>query len=317
MTHLRFRFFLGLCLSICCVSACGSPDSPPDSRYDAYTLPPPAHGVQIQTPEFSVPAGQEIQHCYWFKLPSDADLDVVNIQVRYLAGSHHMNLFQTDQDFPDHDADCFKGVFSPMGTNGYNLIVGSQNASLDWKLPDGVAFKLKAHRQLMLQTHYVNAGTQSTPAGVGKVRVNLAAEPDPTKIRAHMGTMFANNVNVDIPPHAERAFTTTCTFPEDATVVAMTGHFHSRGKAFSVNVSPDGKAANDEVYRSRDWAEPAFTVLSGTRSIPKGGGLQYTCAFSNSGDTAVKFGPHVETDEHCNLFAYFYPWESTDARYCF
>ncbi len=297
------------------VIGCGS--APVLVQDDAYNLPAPAHGVQLQTPEFQVASGTEIQHCYWFKLPSDVDLEVVKIQVRYLVGSHHMNLFQTDNDVADHDDDCFKGVFSPMGTNGYNLIVGSQNGKFDWQLPDGVAFKLKAHRQLMLQTHYVNAQTQGTPAGIGKVRVNLVAEPDASKIKAHMGTMFANNVNVDIPPRSERSFTTTCTFPQDATLVALTGHFHSRGKAFSVNVSPDGASATDEVYRSRDWAEPPFTILSAERAVPRSGGLQYTCSFVNGGDTDIKFGPHVETDEHCNLFAYFYPWESTDARYCF
>ncbi len=322
MPHFNWRtrlssthFFAPQLVLVALVGACSS--VPPPVHDDAYDLPAPEHGVQLETPEFKVDAGTEIQHCYWFKLPSDVDLEVVKFQVRYLTGSHHMNLFQTDQDFADHDDDCFKGVFSPMGTNGYNLVVGSQSGKFDWQLPEGVAFKLKAHRQLMLQTHYVNAQTQGTPAGVGKVRVNLVAATDPSKIKAHMGTMFANNVNVEIPPRSERSFTTTCTFPEDANVVAMTGHFHSRGKAFSVNLSPDGTSATDEVYRSRDWAEPPFTILPEARAVSKSSGLQYTCSFQNGGNTTIKFGPHVETDEHCNLFAYFYPWESSDARYCF
>jgi hypothetical protein len=280
-------------------------------------IPPPSYGVQLRTPRFPVPAGEEVQHCYWFKLPSDVDLEVVAFQIRYLEGSHHMNLFQTDQDFDDHDAPCFTGVFSPMGTNGYDLIVGSQTGNFDWKLPDGVAFKLKARRQLMLQTHYVNAKTQAAPDGVGQVTVNLVAEKDTSKIRAHMGTMFANNVNVRIPPRASRAFTTSCTLPNDAHVAALTGHFHSRGKVFSVNLSPDGRTANEEIYRSRAWDEPPFRVLDTPRFIPGGGGLQYTCEFQNNGDEEIVFGPKVETNEHCNLFAYFYPSEGGGARYCF
>ncbi len=81
---------------------------------------------------------------------------------------------------------------------------------MDWALPPGVAFKLKAHRQLILQTHYVNAGTQHTPSGFGKVLINFVTEPDPTKVTAHMGTMFANNVNIHIPPRESRSFSTTC-----------------------------------------------------------------------------------------------------------
>src|SRR5207248_1607009 len=61
----------------------------------AIDLPPPEHGVQLQTPAFEVPPGTEVQHCYYFKLPSDVDLDVTRIQIKYLDGSHHMNLYQT------------------------------------------------------------------------------------------------------------------------------------------------------------------------------------------------------------------------------
>ncbi len=298
-------------------AGCSSPTTPiADPK--AIDLEPPTSGVQLQTPELAVEAGTEVQRCYWFKLPSDVDLDVVRIQVKYLEGSHHMNLFQTDTDVEDHDADCFKGIFSPMGTNGYNLIVGSQTGAMDWKLPEGVSFKLKAHRQLMLQTHYVNAATQKTAAGVGRVKVNLHSEPDASKITAHMGTMFANNVNVDIPPRQSRSFTTSCALDHEAHVVALTGHFHSRGKAFSVNLSPNGVAATDEIYRSRAWDEPPFKVLTSAVTIPANGGLQYTCDFQNDTDQEVKFGPRVETDEHCNLFAYYYPADTgSSTHYCF
>jgi hypothetical protein len=275
--------------------------------------------VQLQTPAFDVAPGTELQHCYYFKLPSDVDLDVVKIQVRYLQGSHHMNLFQTDRDVPTHDEDCPGPVdfSSPTKPDGYDLIVGSQATALDWQLPQGVAFKLKAKRQLMLQTHYVNASTQKTPLNKGHVKVNLIAEPDKSKITAHMGTMFANNVNIHIPPHDSREFSTTCGIDRDVKIAALTGHFHSRGKTFSVNLAPDGKNPSDEIFRSRAWAEPPFTVLDQPRDLPKGGGLYYTCSFQNDTDLDVKFGPKVETNEHCNLFAYFYPWEDSHARYCF
>jgi len=307
------RALPALCLALAATS-CGSPP-PPDPN--EIVLAKPAHGVQLQTPLFQVEQGKERQHCYWFKLPSDVDLDVVRIEVKYLEGSHHMNLFQTDEDFPEHDNDCFSGVFSPMGTNGYHLLVGSQTTSMDWRLPEGVAFKLKAHRQLMLQTHYVNAGTQPTPTGAGRVVVNLHDEPDKARVKHAMGTMFANNVNIAIPPRQSREFSTSCRVTQDVHVVALTGHFHSRGKAFSVNVSPDGAALADEIYRSRDWDEPPFTVLAEPLALKAHGALSYTCAFQNSTDAAIKFGPKVETDEHCNLFAYYFPADATGTRYCF
>ena len=289
----------------------------PTSR--VLTLAPPLHGVQIGTPDFVVPAGQERQWCYYFKLPSDVDLNVVRFEIRYLAGSHHMNLFQTDKDVPDHDEDCFDKMplTSPENPNGVDLVIGSQREAFDWALPPGVAFRLKAHRQLVLQTHYVNATTQQTPSGYGKVLINLVTEPDTSKITAHMGTMFANNVNIHIPPHEARSFSTTCGLPKAAKLAALTGHFHSRGRVFSVNLAPDGADPTADIYRSRAWDEPPFRVLAEPRDIPAGGGLYYTCDFQNRSDLDIKFGPRVDTDEHCNLFAYFYPWDDDKARYCF
>jgi hypothetical protein len=289
----------------------------PSSREIA--LDKPEHGVQIGTPEFAVPSGQERQWCYYFKLPSDVDLDVVRFQIRFLSGSHHMNLFQTDKDIPDHDEDCFAAMpfTNPKRQDGVDLVIGSQRESMDWTLPPGVAFKLKAHRQLVLQTHYVNAGTQKTPSGFGKVLINLVSEPDPTRITAHMGTMFANNVNVHIPPRETRSFSTTCGLPKPVKLVALTGHFHSRGKIFSVNLAPNGADPTEEIYRSRAWDEPPFKVLATPVDIPAGGGLYYTCDYQNASDLDIKFGPRVDTDEHCNLFAYFYPWDDDKARYCF
>ena len=295
----------------------GVPD--PSSTSRTLVLDKPVHGVQIGTPEFIVPAGQERQWCYYFKLPSDVDLDVVKFQIRFLPGSHHMNLFQTDKDVPDHDEDCFAAMpfTNEKNPDGVDLVIGSQSAEMDWTLPPGVAFKLKAHRQLVLQTHYVNAATQKTPSGHGKVLINFVTEPDPSKITAHMGTMFANNVNIHIPPHESRSFSTTCGLSKPVKVVALTGHFHSRGKIFSVNLAPDGADPTAEIYRSRAWDEPPFKVLDQPIDIPAGGGLYYTCEFQNSSDLDIKFGPHVETEEHCNLFAYFYPWDDDKARYCF
>lgn len=303
---------LALAAGLCLAAGCGPHDP------TAIDLAPPDHGVQIGTPVFDVPPGTEVQHCYFFKLPSDVDLDVVRIQIRYLPGSHHMNLFQSSADVPDHDEDCWKPVAfsSASNPNGWDLVAGSQSEALDWQLPQGVAFHLPARRQLMLQTHYVNAATQETPAAKGRVKVNLASEPDASKIGAHMGTMFANNTNINIPPHAARSFSTSCALPEAAHVVAMTGHFHSRGKTFSVNLAPDGADPTDEVYRSRDWSEPPFTVLPAPRDLPAGGGLYYTCDYQNDTDMTITFGPHVETQEHCNLFAYYYPSSDHD-RYCF
>lgn len=303
------------------LAGCGSDGDRPTP---APGLAPPPVGVQLHVNRFPVPAGTEVQHCYYFKLPSlpdGADLEVVRFEIAYLPGSHHMNLFRTTTDFPDHDEDCFTPMdFStPTNPGGVDLIVGAQTEALDWKMPDGVGFKLKARTQLVLQTHYVNASTQRSALGAGEVWVNLHGAPDPTKITAHVGTMFANNMQIKIPPHSHVSFETGCSLPQDVNVIAATGHFHSRGRTFEVRACPSDMRAPDATafYQSQAWDEPPFKVLDQPIALKAGGGLDYTCEFVNDGADTIVFGPHVETQEHCNLFAYFYPWEEPHARYCF
>jgi len=302
-------------------TGCGSTNDTPTPSQNANSLDPPAHGVQLHIAKFAVPPGKEIQHCYYFKLPSDVDLEVVRFEIAYRQGSHHMNLFRTTKDYPDHDEECFTPMdFStPTNPDGVDLIVGSQTGNLDWKMPAGVAFKLKAKTQLVLQTHYVNASTQKTAEdNSGEVWVNIHDAIDKASIKSHVGTMFANNMQIKIPAHQNASFTTGCAVPSEANVIAVTGHFHSRGRQFMIAACPNSmKEADPPFYASRSWSEPPFQVLDKPVHVNAGGGLEYTCAFENGSDTEIVFGPKVETQEHCNLFAYFYPWEEAHTRYCF
>jgi hypothetical protein len=200
----------------------------------------------------------------------------------------------------------------------YDLVVGSQIGALDWQLPAGVAYRLHAHSAMLLQSHFVNGNTQMTPGDHAVVLVNLWTASDPTSITQHLGSMFANNRSINLPPHAESEFTARCTLPAAGTFVAMTGHFHSRGRQFTVDVTDDGVTPGDQCYQSTMWSEPPFRVLPSPIQVPANGGLMYTCDYFNSTDFPITFGPHVEYEEHCNLFAYYYPADpDARARYCF
>lgn len=309
------RTLLALLFTLPLAGACGSTNDTPTPTVG---LAPPSHGMQLKVAPFKVPRGTEIQHCYYFKLPSDVDVEVVRFEIAYRTGSHHMNLFRTLKDYPDHDEECFKPMdfTSPTNPNGVDLILGSQKETMDWKMPDGVGFKLKAKTQLILQTHYVNASTQA--GETGEVWVNLHTAKDPSSIKQHVGTMFANNMQINIPAKQAASFTTGCSMPHDVNFIAATGHFHSRGKRFTVAACPvDMRTAESPFYRSQSWDEPPFITLDKPIAVKTGGGLEYTCEFENETDKTIVFGPKVEENEHCNLFAYFYPWEEPHARYCF
>src|SRR5262245_36844767 len=77
-------------------SACGDNIEP---SYDPWILEQldAEHGIWIRTPEFSVPAGEEIQDCYFFQVPDlagGADLMIDRTVLALNSGSHHMNVFR-------------------------------------------------------------------------------------------------------------------------------------------------------------------------------------------------------------------------------
>jgi hypothetical protein len=230
----------------------------------------------------------------------------------------------------DPTDECFR---SPNWAD-WPLIANSQNSDpgdpyTDWTLPVGVAHKLVPGEMIMLQTHYVNAGTQETPER-GKVGVNLhklgtGATP------IELGTLFATQQSISIcesEPVVE--YHGTCRFPPGTlTITAANGHFHSRGTEFEV-FTWDGLATTppDEglrFYRSTDWEDPPMA-----RDLevvpPEGGGVWWTCHYRwhepqspascdavNARDMQMRndccytFGPVVETSEHCNVFVYYWP----------
>ncbi|MDP3279208.1 MAG: hypothetical protein Q8Q09_28715 [Deltaproteobacteria bacterium] len=299
--------------------------------------PPPGRGIQLRV-SFEVPPATEQQRCWTFRLPTTENLEVVRYEIAYNTGSHHMNLFRA---IPSVEADGrARGLRIPAetGLEGggvecfnaiefgvFDLVVGSQESRLDWSLPAGVAYRLHANSLMILQSHFVNGATQRTPGNRAEVLINLWTAENPTQIQNHLGTMFANNRQLNIPPRSSNvAFSRGCDLPQGGTFIAMTGHFHSRGRRFVAFDSPNGVTPGNECYRSTNWSEPPFVTFDGTAgrpaplTVPPGGGLYYTCFFDNPTNVPITFGPHVDYEEHCNLFAYYYPSDpDSRARYCF
>src|SRR6187397_2683796 len=66
------------------------------SEYEPWLLEEldPQDGLWIRTPELQVAPGAEIQDCYFFEVPGDADLWIDRAKLALNTGSHHMNVFR-------------------------------------------------------------------------------------------------------------------------------------------------------------------------------------------------------------------------------
>ena len=301
-TKIFLTFFFLLFLLSCKKETPVETKIPPDVELD----PPPAgQGVQIGIPPFSIPQGAEIQRDYYVTLPSDSDIYVNKIEFRYSEGSHHCNVFKSDSLY--RVSGTYDDTFTAVDFSVWDMFCSSQSDSFPWQMPAGVAIRLKAHQQICIQSHYVNANTQSTPNSKGKVLVNLWTIPG-SSVTSRVGLFFASNLLINIPPHDSlqtNKYVTTLDW--DIHILTLTGHFHSRGKNFWVE-RLFLSSAPEEIYRNQTWDEPPMKIFSEEGySLPQFGQIVYHSTYYNATSDTIHFGPHVENEEHSNLFMTFYP----------
>lgn len=267
-------------------------------------LDPPAagHGIQIGVPAFEIAKGEERQRNYFFALPSNDDVYINRIQFAYNVGSHHCNVFKSDSVTMSEGS--FEDTFASVNYEKWDMVFASQRDTLTWQLPPGVAIKLKGRQQMCIQTHYVNASTQATPTSRGKVLINLWTIPKDS-MKNLVGLVFASNKLINIPPHSGHTVQKLVKqIPWDINILSLTGHFHSRGKNFWV----DDVNRGTEIYRNTTWDEPPVKIFPGAGYyFPKNFVLNYHSEYYNSSNDTIRFGPHVENEEHSNLFMLFYP----------
>lgn len=309
---------------------CGN-DDPKSPEPSEVTLPDPGpNGWQWTTGLFEVEQGAEVQDCYFFEVPFDHPVFVNRITAIQNDGSHHMNVFRlrTIKALDGNPGDVVKGGECWKSGNwaDWPLVANNQSDGKleDWSMPDGVAMRFEAREKLMLQTHYVNASTQETPAD-GKVVINFEGIEE-AQVQAEMGTLFATNQNIRIcPGEQKKTFESTCKIAADGPVKinAANGHFHSRGDRFSMSPWDELAGKGTEFYQSLDWDDPPL-VKDLAVDVSQNGGVTWTCEFSAApdecGDPAddccFTFGGHVEYQEHCNAFVYYWPRGKTD-KTCF
>jgi hypothetical protein len=241
-------------------------------------------------------------------MPSDVDFDVNRIQIAVSGGSHHIHLYRpydSSLDIPDGFEVCNMAV----DFDTWELVVATQLRKTDWELPPGVAFAFRAGEQLLMQTHFVNVGSLET-VGEGKVLMNLN-EADPGTVEHHAGALFGQDRDVFVPALSTPTKAAECVFPNPTTVFAMTGHYHFRGRRFTTYRWDNG-VRGKAFYEYSGYNDPIFTVYDQASSefFAPGQGLQWECYWENFDNRDYEFGPFTDTNEHCNLFLFYYPTQS-------
>ena len=312
-----------LVLGIVCVTglaaACGGESESCDNPgVDCdVTLDPPEVGHQIIVGPYPVPDGTEVLRCFWTKVPED--MDVTEIAVKYNLGSHHLDLFTVPYSMPDGDFDCSKpeewGAWPSEIERGLDpespmpsILVGFQNDTVNWALPDGVSYRLSAGQQLMIQSHFANVSSQDTATARLYDIINFHAASAPTEYDAE--TLFDEDFDILLPPHQESSITRICEFPQEVNIIAMFGHFHSRGISHNVwTYDPATETTGDMIYESLDWDDPPFYVAGEHWTAPMAtSAIKMTATWNNFEDREIRWGNFVQENEHFETYTFFYPY---------
>lgn len=273
---------------------------------EEFGLEPPEFGVQLDVTSREVPVGTEETRCHTFKLDSDVDLFVNRFEIAVSGGSHHIHLYRPFDRSVDLDDESFDCNFT-VDFDQWELVAAAQLDRTDWPLPEGVAFHIGAREQLLLQTHFVNIGGLET-AGEPRVLVNLHTVPEETVV-ANAGSIFGQDRDVFVPANSVSSRSGSCTFPAPITLMAMTGHYHYRGRHFVTERLDQGEPVPGPLYEHEGYEEPLFLRYDDATAprFDVGESLRWTCTYDNRDDRDYEFGPFTDDNEHCNLFAFYYP----------
>jgi hypothetical protein len=271
-------------------------------------LPPPTGGgVQLHGGPFQVPMGTEVEVCTGLRLGNDQALAVHGFREAHALGEYQAILYRSPEALPDETFPC-QASDAPAAWEP--LAVFWQQSGVAWTLPDGVAFVLAPHEQLVVDMHYVNATTVQAPAPAATV-IDLDAMPlDAVVARAHGLTLAPPAA--EVPPHQTITVDAACRFDEPLALFFVSGRFTAlRLVEGTVDGVPRIGPVIVDGTPGGSWNAPAPSVL--LRTFGDGGGLDLQCARRNDTDVAIEWGPHSGAFAPCWLYGWYYPLRSTAA----
>ncbi len=272
----------GAWLSVWLAIGCGGADARDDGVADGWH--------ELVAAEWTVPPGREKFVCALATVP--ADTDIAAFRTVAPPGTHHALVTVTEPVAPDGVFECDPGALSDA------MVFASGIATSDLILPEGVAMRVAAGKQVLLNLHLLNT-TDALLHGRSAVVVR-----DAPRGAALAEMVFAGTVDIALPPGADAVASGSCTFHEDATLFEVWPHMHAFGTRMTVVHRSAGGAhtLHDGPYDVREQRH--YPV--GPVRVPRGDRVDVTCHWKNTSAVTIHYGNHA-ADEMCFAGLYRYP----------
>jgi hypothetical protein len=257
--------------------------------------------LSFETGEYEV-AGGDAFECFYTDVVTDRELAVRGAAGEQEQGGHHITIYYTElvkdpQHHPCQTAEM--ADWRMIGGGGDE----AEAAVSKLRMPDGLAIRVPAGAQIVLQSHYINLGESFT----ANDSASLELVP-PGSIESYVNQFVFNDVGFSIPPHEELESVSTCTTPADVDLIRLLGHMHEWGSYYKLE-RLDGDDEAIETVIEKEW-DPVYTsdpdILTFEPDQPMhmaaGTRLRQTCRWFN--DTA---DPILFPREMCLAYGLYYP----------
>lgn len=298
------RFALALALGVA-VSSCGEEETekkdPTGPSYEPNQVYEEADGIVFTTEEFEVPVGDSFT-CFYTDHITAEELTVISADGLQDKGGHHILAHYADEPREPGYHPC-------TDTDMVNLHQIAGNAGEGGeilKLPEGLALKVPAGKQIVLEAHYIN----ETGAPYRAFDWVKLIKGDPAKIQHYVNYLVTNDEAFEIAPNAPLKRVTECTLDRDFNVALSLGHMHELGSYFKLEVVDEGGTVIDTPLDHK-WI-PYYTShppintyeIAAPYVLKKGQKLRQTCEWEN-----VTGDPVIFPREMCISFSYYWPAE--------
>lgn len=287
-----------------------SGDSGPELMPGFEPLAPGPGQIQFIGPIVrDVAPGQDITLCSYLPIEQafDQSYDITAGQGELSKlGGHHAVLSMVQSQRPEgthvcNDDDMTNSRYL-AGVGGGDAGVGPQST-----IPEGLAFRVDGHQQLMIQSHWINTTDKKID---GQTSFILSVTP-PTDAHAIAQLFTWTSTNINVPDGGVGSTHTTCKLKRDMSFYRMGGHAHEHGTHVKMTLTSAAAGADpvDNVFYDHAWEssyafDPPMLEWSRDQAFVAhaGDSLSIDCDYANNSGSEIVFPL-----EMCSGFGFYFP----------
>lgn len=291
------------CLSILCLAvSCGGGDNPGvdgggggggDGGGGGGADAQPGDWQELVSGEWTLGPGTETYRCV--RLTVNEDMYISEFRAIAPLGTHHTVLTVGDPSGSDGITSC------NAGTNADAMIFGSGVGTNPIAFPEGVAMKIEAGQQLLLNLHLFNVA-DSQLEGISGTEIITIPETEVEQVAEVI--LMGKTVTLQVPPN-ESTQIGRCVMNGDVSIFAFSPHMHQMGTHMKIVAKPSSGdvTLHDDTY---DFYEQKVFLAQPPVALAAGEEIEIHCGYDNTTGQTIYFGDS-STQEMCFAGVYRYP----------